>query len=340
MATRMLLQLGVASNKCVFSSSLQKSKLQLQNVIKHNFRKVRDNNDLVQTQSFLGSGSTEMLWSGPSAGNKLLRAFVFASGFTGASFVGATIWEYERIRDRTYKTLNPFGYRFRSSVTGWRSNAKEWWMNLTEGQRMFWFICYANALVFVAWKIPSIRPTMLKYFATNPVSNVTCLPMVLSMFSHFNLWHLAANMYVLHSFSTAAVGYLGKEQFLAVYLSSGVMSSFVSNAYKILLNRHGFSLGASGAIMGILAFICTQFPDTKLSIIMLPQFTFSAGSAIKAIMAFDTAGCVMGWQFFDHAAHLGGALFGIIWQFWGLEHVWRKRGPLLQYWHEIRNPPK
>ncbi|CAB0036197.1 unnamed protein product [Trichogramma brassicae] len=164
------------------------------------------------------------------------------------------------------------------TVTGWRSNAKEWWMNLSEGQRMFWFICYANALVFVAWKIPSIRPTMLKYFATNPVSNVTCLPMVLSMFSHFNLWHLAANMYVLHSFSTAAVGYLGKEQFLAVYLSSGVMSSFVSNAYKILLNRHGFSLGASGAIMGILAFICTQFPDTKLSIIMLPQFTFSAGS--------------------------------------------------------------
>lgn len=34
----------------------------------------------------------------------------------------------------------------------------------------------------------------------------------------------------------------------------------------------------SGAIMGILGFICTQFPETKLSIILLPQFTFSAGA--------------------------------------------------------------
>lgn len=68
--------------------------------------------------------------------------------------------------------------------------------------------------------------------------------MLLSTFSHYNLWHLAANMYVLHSFSTAAVSHLGREHFLAVYLSSGVFSSFASNAYKILLNRPGYSLGA------------------------------------------------------------------------------------------------
>ena len=73
--------------------------------------------------------------------------------------------------------------------------------------------------------------------------------MLLSTFSHFNLWHLAANMYVLHSFSSAAVSYLGREHFVAVYLSSGVISSFVSHAYKILLNRHGFSLGAVSFIM-------------------------------------------------------------------------------------------
>lgn len=68
--------------------------------------------------------------------------------------------------------------------------------------------------------------------------------MVMSMFSHYNLWHLAANMYVLHSFSSTAVAYLGREHFLAVYLSAGVFSSAFSNSYKILLNRHGFSLGA------------------------------------------------------------------------------------------------
>lgn len=45
--------------------------------------------------------------------------------------------------------------------------------------------------------------------------------MVLSCFSHVSLLHLAANMYVLWSFSTSAVSLLGREQFLAVYLSAG-----------------------------------------------------------------------------------------------------------------------
>jgi hypothetical protein len=33
--------------------------------------------------------------------------------------------------------------------------------------------------------------------------------------------------------------------------------------------------------------------------------------AIKVIMGIDAAGVVMGWKLFDHAAHLGGALFGM-----------------------------
>lgn len=34
----------------------------------------------------------------------------------------------------------------------------------------------------------------------------------------------------------------------------------------------------SGAIMGILGYVCTQFPETKLGIILVPLFTFSAGA--------------------------------------------------------------
>jgi membrane associated rhomboid family serine protease len=45
--------------------------------------------------------------------------------------------------------------------------------------------------------------------------------MVLSAFSHFNLWHIAANMYVLWSFTQVSLNLFGKEQWLAVYLSSG-----------------------------------------------------------------------------------------------------------------------
>lgn len=68
--------------------------------------------------------------------------------------------------------------------------------------------------------------------------------MILSIFSHYSLLHLAANMYVLHSFSTGIVASLGKEQFLALYLSSGVISSFASHFYKVVFGLPGLSVGA------------------------------------------------------------------------------------------------
>lgn len=36
----------------------------------------------------------------------------------------------------------------------------------------------------------------------------------------------------------------------------------------------------SGAIMGVLAYVCSQHPDTELGILFLPMVTFSAGSVI------------------------------------------------------------
>lgn len=48
--------------------------------------------------------------------------------------------------------------------------------------------------------------------------------MILSSFSHYSLIHMMANMYVLWTFSSGIVSLLGKEQFLAVYLSAGESS--------------------------------------------------------------------------------------------------------------------
>ncbi|XP_014218153.1 presenilins-associated rhomboid-like protein, mitochondrial [Copidosoma floridanum] len=339
MASRVLLHLGDATSRCIFSNvQLPRVQLQSQGVLRQSRNFKRDRNIESTIKQPL---EVQVQVGATGAGQKLWKATVFATAFTGASFLGATVWEYERIRSQTFKGLNrvPFQRHFRTA-TGWRQEAKAWWNGLSEGQRTFYFICYANVAVFLAWKIPQLRSTMMKYFTCSPATGITCLPMILSTFSHYNLWHLAANMYVLHSFSTPAVSYLGREHFVALYLSSGVASSLFSIAYKIMRNQSGPSLGASGAIMGILAFICTQYPDTRLNIILLPQFTFSAGAAIKSLMAMDTAGCVFGWRFFDHAAHLGGAFFGIFWQQWGIENIWRKRAPVLTQWHEFRHGTK
>ncbi|KOB66104.1 Rhomboid-7-like protein, partial [Operophtera brumata] len=75
--------------------------------------------------------------------------------------------------------------------------------------------------------------------------------MLLSTFSHHSPLHLAANMYVLYSFMPAAIASLGKEQFTALYLSSGVISSFASFFYKVMVNQPGLSLGAVTAIASL-----------------------------------------------------------------------------------------
>ncbi|XP_076330398.1 rhomboid family intramembrane serine protease rho-7 isoform X6 [Tachypleus tridentatus] len=122
--------------------------------------------------------------------------------------------------------------------------------------------------------------------------------------------------------------------------SSSVISSFASYIHKIAIGKVGLSLGASGALMGILASVCFQYPDAKLAIVFLPFFTFSAGIAIKTVMAIDTAGLFLGWKLFDHAAHLGGALFGIGYLFYGQDAIWAQREPLMQWWHTIREKSK
>ncbi|EFA03514.2 presenilins-associated rhomboid-like protein, mitochondrial [Tribolium castaneum] len=277
----------------------------------------------------------------------LWKPFGFTIGFSAACFVGAAIWEYENMRAHAIKMLKKPVRLFKRQADEFHSRShtllrqiEEKWKLLTPGEKVFVPICLINVLVFGAWRIPRLQPFMLKYFCSNPGSKSVCWPMILSTFSHYSGFHLLANMYVLHSFSTGAVHSLGKEQFLGLYLGAGVISSFTSYVYKVITKQPGLSLGASGAIMAILGYVCTQYPETKLGIILLPIFTFSAGAAIKVIVGIDTAGVLMGWKFFDHAAHLGGAACGIMWALWGNQYLWAKREPILHYWHEFRGSIK
>lgn len=217
---------------------------------------------------------------------------------------------------------------------------QKWWTNLTEGQKIFVPILFLNTVVFFAWRVPAWQKIMCRYFTANPAARVSCWPMVLSTFSHYNIFHLGANMYVLHSFSTLAVSSLGKEHFMAVYLSGGVIANFASYLYRTVLKTSVVSLGASGAIMAILGYTCTELPNLPLHIIFLSMFSFTGSVAIKTLMALDTAGCLLRWKIFDHAAHLGGALFGIYWCHWGYEKIWDKREFFVAFWRQLREPRK
>ncbi|KAL8567226.1 hypothetical protein ACOMHN_046636 [Nucella lapillus] len=277
----------------------------------------------------------------------LLRPFAFSVFVCGSSFIGCMIWQYETLRQQAQDVMKGLDRQFtrvfepsHQREMGLRAHMNAMWNNLTDGQKMVMGIISLNFLVFLCWKSPALQPLFLRYFASLPGN--PSISMMLSAFSHFNLWHIAANMYVLWSFANVSLNMLGREQWLALYLSAATLSSFASLANKVL--RHGAlpaapSLGASGAIMCLLGAVCVTHPDARLSIAFVGDLfphSFSASSALKGILLLDTVGLVMGWRMFDHAAHLGGALFGIWYVSYGHKMIWGKREKVLKWWHELR----
>ncbi|XP_002740208.1 presenilin-associated rhomboid-like protein, mitochondrial [Saccoglossus kowalevskii] len=274
--------------------------------------------------------------------SNLLRPFLFAVGFTGVTFTGAAIWQYEGLRKAASKPLSSmYDDIFRTPKFGnFREKINDWYNKLPEGQCVALGIITANVLVFSAWKVPALQYTMLNWFACNPASRVRCIPMVLATFSHFTVWHILVNMYVLWSFSSSVSEMFGPEQFLAMYLTAGVWSSFFSYVNKLVIGRFHPSLGASGAIFALLGAVCTSYPDSRLQIIFLPFFTFPASLGMKAIIGLETTGILLRWRIFDHAGHLAGILFGWYYVKYGHKQIWGKREPLMKYWHKLRQSYK
>ena len=183
------------------------------------------------------------------------RQLCFCAGGCAVSFAGAAIWQYEGMRreskeawKRQRRRIEERMREFRESpvfrgggvhedgrrkALDWRRRLNRLWNEeLSEGQRVFAPICAANVAVFLAWRLPGLRPFMLRWFACNPASRSPCVPMLASAFSHHSGLHLAVNMFVLHSFANPVVQALGKEQFVGFYLASALFSSFFASVYK------------------------------------------------------------------------------------------------------------
>ena len=122
-------------------------------------------------------------------------------------------------------------------------------------------------------------------------------------------------MFAFWSFSAPVAAAIGSANTLALYLSAGVASSLFStvvrNALPALRKSTMIpSLGASGAVWSLIAFVGCQYPEAKMSIIFLPMVALPASQMVFGLAAVDMAGIVIGWRFFDHAAHLGGLACG------------------------------
>ncbi|KAI0083753.1 hypothetical protein BDY19DRAFT_975842 [Irpex rosettiformis] len=79
------------------------------------------------------------------------------------------------------------------------------------------------------------------------------------------------------------------------------------------------SLGISGAVYAGMVLTALAYPQAVANLVFLPIFPIPIQWAVGACVAFDIYGLIRGLQFFDHYAHLGGALFGALYYLYGRE---------------------
>ncbi|KAI1962443.1 hypothetical protein LOZ58_002785 [Ophidiomyces ophidiicola] len=184
----------------------------------------------------------------------------------------------------------------------------------------------ANVAVFLLWRaFPPAWRFLNKFFISVPLypyslSSIGCV------FSHQQLRHLGANMCILWFVGTKLHDEVGRGNFLALYLSAGVFSSITSLMAHVLGNKLTVtSLGASGAISGLVAAWCFLHSNDKLTIAFLPRnwqemFSANGSTFLAVIVLIEIITLVSPFRIasMDHWAHLGGyatgAVVGWLWK--------------------------
>lgn len=266
----------------------------------------------------------------------LIKPLLFTVGVTASAFFAAFLYSYEKWR-AIFKQLHKGNYKH-ENFNG-QMDYKDLWNSTTTGQKLIMGIIAANLCVFGLWKMNIARSVMDRYFISwigNPVAS-----MLGGSFSHVDKFHFGVNMYVLWSFGPHLAHTLGVEQFSAVYLSAGVIASFASMAACIALKRPMVSsVGASGCLMALIGIMGVSNPDARFSIAlvdMIVPHSFTAQHGIMGIMAVDIVGLLMGWRVIDHAGHLGGIIFGLLYAKYGQKPIWgTARKAVLEKYKDIR----
>jgi membrane associated rhomboid family serine protease len=146
-----------------------------------------------------------------------------------------------------------------------------------------------------------------------------------SQFLHGGWWHLASNMLYLWVFGNNIEDRMGHFKYLIFYLSCGALAALCQ--WVIGMDSTIPSLGASGAIAGILGAYLIRFPRTQVVTLVFLLFfvTTIRVPALVLIGLFVVNNVVSGLASLQQAAnmsvesggvaywaHIGGFVFGII----------------------------
>lgn len=141
------------------------------------------------------------------------------------------------------------------------------------------------------------------------------------MFMHADLGHLLFNMLAVYWFGTMVEMVWGSRRFLFYYLFCGVGAYILQTATQWweISNQgidptlfNGCSLGASGAVFGVMVAFAMNFPNQEIRL-LFPPIAMRAKFFVPIMAGLELVYGVSGVQAgIAHYAHLGGALFGFL----------------------------
>jgi len=143
------------------------------------------------------------------------------------------------------------------------------------------------------------------------------------MFLHGSLTHLAFNMLALWSFGRVLERVWGNHRMLIFYLACGVGAAVISQIVDTFVFNKvfgGATVGASGAVYGILVAFALLFPNFKIMLIFIPV-PIAAKYFVPVLLLIDLSAGITGFSIFGaniaHFAHIGGAIIGFaLVRFW------------------------
>ncbi len=164
------------------------------------------------------------------------------------------------------------------------------------------------------------------------------------MFMHGGFWHIFFNMYTLLIFGCVVERIIGSRKFLIFYFICGLGAAALHTGVEYLQATSYMNaladgslqaadayarlkmtptVGASGAIYGIILAYAMLFPQSRLTL-LFPPVSLSAKWMVIIFAGIELFTGITGTaDGVAHFAHLGGMLFG-----WMLIRYWRKKGTL------------
>ena len=154
------------------------------------------------------------------------------------------------------------------------------------------------------------------------------------MFMHANFSHIFFNMFAVLMFAPAIEERWGSKRFLIYYLITGLGAGIIQEAVwalqlsqmvpveAVYMANRMVTIGASGAVFGILLAFGWLFPDVRMFIMFIPiPIRARTLVIIYALIELFSGIAPSAGDNVAHFAHLGGMIFG-----WLLILWWRYRG--------------